>query len=54
MSSARKFKLKLAASRPPRNPLVPLARSRKAGSHRKSEKARRSAEKASFKKEMGR
>jgi hypothetical protein len=54
MSSARKTKLKLAASRPPRNPLVALARTRKAGTHRKSEKARRSAEKAAIKKEIGR
>ena len=47
MSSARKFKLKLAASKP-RNPLVAPAAQRKAGSHRKSASAVRQAEKAAL------
>jgi hypothetical protein len=56
MTSARKFKLQLAAPKP-RNPvLAQLATGRapgKAGSHRKTEKARRAAEKAALKKEIG-
>jgi hypothetical protein len=48
MSSARKFKLKLAAPKP-RNPLVAAAVQRKAGAHRKSASALRQAEKAALK-----
>ena len=44
MVSARKIKLKLSAPKP-RNPLVAAAAKRKAGSHRKAEKARRRREK---------
>jgi hypothetical protein len=51
MSSARKFKLKLAASKP-RNPLVAPAAQRKAGAHRKSASALRQAEKAALQKEL--
>ena len=50
MSSARKFKLKLTASKP-RNPLVAPALQRKAGSHRKSQAATRSADKMALKKQ---
>ena len=49
MSSARKFKLKLTASKP-RNPLVALVLQRKAGSHRKSQAATRRADKMALKK----
>lgn len=42
MNSARKTKLKIK-HHPPRNPLVAPALQRKAGSHRKSVKARRQA-----------
>ena len=56
MSSARKFKLQLTAPKP-RNPvLAELAKGKppgKAGSHRKSEKAHRAAEKTALKKEIG-
>lgn len=51
MSSARKFKLKLTASKP-RNPLVAPALQRKAGSHRKSQAATRRAEKVALKKQL--
>ena len=47
MSSARKFKLKLAAAKP-RNPLVAAAVQRKAGAHRKSASALRQAEKVAL------
>jgi hypothetical protein len=53
MTSARKAKrqvklvIKLAK---PRNPLVPLARARKAGEHQKSGKALRRADKAALQK----
>ena len=49
MSSARKFKLKLTASKP-RNPLVAPTLQRKAGSHRKSQAATRRADKMALKK----
>ncbi|MDP1742771.1 MAG: hypothetical protein Q8M51_11025 [Polaromonas sp.] len=49
MSSARKFKLKLTASKP-RNPLVAPAALRKAGSHRKPQAALRREEKMALKK----
>ncbi|MBX3588400.1 MAG: hypothetical protein KF796_17335 [Ramlibacter sp.] len=52
MTSARKFKLQLKAPRP-RNPLVAAARTRKAGEHRKSEKARRAADKVRLRKDIG-
>ncbi len=51
MSSARKFKLKLTASKP-RNPLVAPALQRKAGSHQKPEAATRRAEKMALKKQL--
>ena len=47
MSSARKFKLKLAAAKS-RNPLVAAAVQRKAGAHRKSASALRQAEKVAL------
>jgi hypothetical protein len=47
MSSARKFKLKLAAPKP-RNPLVAAAVQRKAGVHRKTASGERQAEKAAL------
>ena len=50
MSSARKVKLKLTASKP-RNPLVAPALQRKAGSHRKSQAATRRADKIELKKQ---
>ena len=50
MSSARKFKLKLTASKP-RNPVVAPALQRKAGSHRKSQAATRRADKIELKKQ---
>lgn len=51
MSSARKFKLKLTATKP-RNPLVAPALKRKAGSHRKSSAALRRDEKMALKKQL--
>ena len=51
MSSARKIKLRLALAKP-RNPLVVPAAMRKAGSHRKSQAARRRAEKMALKKQL--
>jgi hypothetical protein len=51
MSSARKFKLKLAAPKP-RNPLVAAAAQRKAGSHRKPQAATRRADKMALKKQL--
>ena len=51
MSSARKFKLKLTATKP-RNPLVAPALQRKAGSHRKSSAALRCDEKIALKKQL--
>ena len=51
MSSARKFKLKLTASKP-RNPLVAPALQRKAGSHRRSRAALRREEKMAVKKQL--
>jgi hypothetical protein len=51
MSSARKFKLKLTASKP-RNPLVAPALQRKAGSHRKPQAALRREEKMALKKQL--
>jgi hypothetical protein len=49
MTSARKIKLHLPAKKP-RNPLVAAAHRRKAGTHRKSTKATRAAEKAALRK----
>ncbi len=49
MSSARKFKLKIAPPKP-RNPLVAPAAQRKAGAHRKSQAAVRRANKMALKK----
>lgn len=51
MNSARKIKLRVTAPKP-RNPLVPLAQQRKAGSHRKSRSAERQAQKAQLKKQL--
>ena len=51
MSSARKMKLRLQAPKP-RNPLVPAAAQRKAGSHRKSEAGRRRADKIALQREL--
>lgn len=51
MNSARKIKLRLAAPKP-RNPLVPAAARRKAGSHRKSGAAQRRAEKVALRKQL--
>ena len=51
MNSARKIKLRVTAPKP-RNPLVPAAAQRKAGSHRKSRSAERQADKASLKKQL--
>ncbi|WP_186510725.1 hypothetical protein [Caenimonas sedimenti] len=51
MSSARKTKLRLAASKP-RNPLVVPAAQRKAGEHRKSRSAERNADKMQLKKQL--
>jgi hypothetical protein len=51
MNSARKIKLRVAATKP-RNPLVAQAAQRKAGSHRKSESSRRQADKQALKKEL--
>ena len=51
MSSARKMKLRVAASKP-RNPLVAAAAQRKAGEHRKSKSAQRQAQKNALKKEL--
>jgi hypothetical protein len=51
MNSARKIKLRLTQPKP-RNPLVPAAAQRKAGSHRKSRAAERQAQKAQLKKDL--
>lgn len=51
MNSARKIKLRVQAPKP-RNPLVPAAAQRKAGSHRKSRSAERQAQKAQLKKQL--
>ncbi len=51
MNSARKIKLRLTQPKP-RNPLVPAAAQRKAGSHRKSRSAERQADKAALKKQL--
>lgn len=51
MPAPRKIKLKLKAIKP-RNPLVAAAALRKAGTHRKSEKARRVADNALLKKQV--
>lgn len=51
MNSARRIKLRLAATKP-RNPLVAPAAQRKAGSHRKSGAAQRRAEKMALKKQL--
>ncbi len=54
MTSARKLKRKTSfkvSAPPPRNPLVAPARARKAGAHRKRNKALRAAEKVALKKE---
>ena len=51
MNSARQIKLRLTAPKP-RNPLVPAAAQRKAGSHRKSRSAERQADKAALKKQL--
>ena len=51
MNSARKIKLRLTAPKP-RNPLVPAAAQRKAGSHRKSRASERQAQKAQLKKDL--
>jgi hypothetical protein len=51
MSSARKTKLRLAASKP-RNPLVVPTAQRKAGEHRKSRSAERNADKRQLKKQL--
>jgi len=51
MNSARKIKLRVEPPKP-RNPLVAAAVQRKAGSHRKSEAARRRAEKIALKDEL--
>ena len=51
MNSARKIKLRLAATKP-RNPLVPLAAQRKAGSHRKSKSAERQKQKLALRREL--
>lgn len=51
MNSARKIKLRVTQPRP-RNPLVAGAAQRKAGSHRKSESAKRRAEKVALKREL--
>jgi hypothetical protein len=52
MTSARKIKLKLPPVKP-RNPLAVPASLRKAGSHRKSGKAQRLADKMALKKVAG-
>lgn len=51
MNSARKIKLRLTAPKP-RNPLVPAAAQRKAGSHRKSRSAERQQQKTQLKKDL--
>jgi hypothetical protein len=51
MNSARKIKLRIAASKP-RNPLVGPAARRKAGSHRKSGSAQRRADKVALNKQV--
>jgi len=51
MSSARKTKIKLKATRP-RNPLVAPAAKRKAGSHRKPQAAVRRGEKMALVKQL--
>ncbi|WP_170954649.1 hypothetical protein [Polaromonas sp. AER18D-145] len=51
MSSARKTKIKLKATRP-RNPLVVPAAKRKAGAHRKSRSATRHADKRALDKQL--
>jgi hypothetical protein len=51
MNSARKIKLRLAQTKP-RNPLVAAAAQRKAGSHRKSGKSQRRAEKVTHQKSL--
>lgn len=51
MNSARRIKLRLAATKP-RNPLVSAAAQRKAGSHRKSRAAERQADKAQLRKQL--
>jgi hypothetical protein len=50
MTSARKIKLKVRPKKP-RNPLVAPASQRKAGTHRKTRKAQRQADKQALKKE---
>jgi hypothetical protein len=51
MNSARKIKLRLAATKP-RNPLVVAAAQRKAGEHRKSKSGQRQQDKLALKKAM--
>lgn len=51
MSSARKVKIKLKATKP-RNPLVMHAAQRQAGSHRKPQAALRREEKMALKKQL--
>jgi hypothetical protein len=51
MSSARKTKIKLKATRP-RNPLVVPAAKRKAGSHRKPQAAVRRSEKMALERQL--
>lgn len=51
MNSARKIKLRVTAPKP-RNPLVPAAAQRKAGSHRKSRSAERQQQKTQLKKSL--
>lgn len=51
MNSARRIKLRLAATKP-RNPLVAPAAQRKAGLHRKSGAAQRRDEKMALKKQL--
>lgn len=51
MNSARKIKLRVTAPKP-RNPLVPAAAQRKAGSHRKSRSAERQQQKTQLKKDL--
>lgn len=51
MTSARKTKLRLAASKP-RNPLVMPAAQRKAGRHEKSRSAERREQQQALKKEL--
>lgn len=51
MNSARKIKLRVK-HHPPRNPLVAPALQRKAGSHRKSGKSERQAERQALQREL--